>query len=413
MRSPAKPSLRAGAGRSRIALPASLFPVDGFTGERDPLYARVLLLSAGDQRLVLAVLDQTSIGAASLAGIARVLPAGPALICASHTFSAPHVVPGGPPALQRALEDAVASALHRARDRMRPARLGWATGTASVNVNRDVPTRDGWWLGANAAGPSDRELGVLRVEDLDGHPIAVVLNYAVQASVLNDAGGKLVSADLAGATAAAVERAHPGAVALFLVGAAGDQAPDLSAADLPGSPAADLPGSSAADLPGSPVVDLPGSSVVDVLGAHLGAAAVEICRTIVCDDDAPILRFVRDEVEVGAQPLPRREDIRPQRVYDYHASGTKVVPLWAARVGGLGIAAVQAELTGVTGRWIKDNSPFAATLVVTMANGAAKYLADAGSYERITYAAMNSQYAAGAAEKAAARLVAALNALSS
>ena len=49
--------------------------------------------------------------------------------------------------------------------------------------------------------------------------------------------------------------------------------------------------------------------------------------------------------------------------------------------------------------------------VVTMVNGAAKYLADAGSYDRITYAAMNSPYAAGAAEQVAARIVETLRGL--
>ena len=373
--SSAPSSLRAGAGRARIVLPAGLFPVDGFRGERDPLHARVVILEKDGDRLILAVLDQTSIGAESLAGIRRIIP-GPALICASHTFSAPHVVPGGPPELRQALEDAVADAARQAQDGLRPARLGWATGTADVNVNRDVPTPDGWWLGANKDGPSDKTLGILSILDDGGRPIAVLMNYAVQASALDE---KLVSADLAGAAAAHVERAYAGAVALFLVGAAGDQAP--------------------------------AGTSVDALGERLGAAAVEACERAVCTDDRMVLRLVHDAIEVTAQPLPRREEIRPRRAYDYRASGVATVPLWVARIGEVAIAAVQAELTCVTGRWIKDNSPFPATAVVTMANGAAKYLADAGSYERVTYAAMNSQYAAGAAERVAARLVDALHGL--
>ncbi|GIM90719.1 hypothetical protein [Paractinoplanes toevensis] len=372
-------SLLAGAGRTRIALPAELFPVDGFVAERDPLHARVVLLERDGRRIALAVLDQTSIGADSLAGIisalTRAAEVGPTqvLVCASHTFSAPHVVPDGPPELQRALEDAVEDAARRAA-RMRPARIGFATGTADVNVNRDVPTPDGWWLGANETGPSDKELGILRIDDEHGNPIAVLMNYAVQASAVHDSGEKVVSADLAGAAAAHVEQAYPGAVALFLVGAAGDQAPTRT-------------------------------------GEHLGAAAVDAVECATGTVATPRIRLVHDKVEVGAQPLPRREDIRPQRAYDYRAAGVTAVPLWAVRIGGLAIAAVQAELTCVTGRWIKDNSPFPATFVVTMANGAAKYLADAGSYGRITYAAMNSKYAAGSAELVATRLVETLRGL--
>ena len=146
------PPLLAGAGRARIVLPADLFPVDGFLAERDPLYARVVLLWRGTERLTLAVLDQTSIAAASLAGIRRILP-GPALICASHTFSAPHVAGDSRPELQRALETAVAEAARQAVRELQPARIGWASGSADINVNRDVQTPDGWWLGANHAGP--------------------------------------------------------------------------------------------------------------------------------------------------------------------------------------------------------------------------------------------------------------------
>ncbi|MEU4244111.1 hypothetical protein [Actinoplanes sp. NPDC026619] len=371
--------LLAGAGRARIVLPAGLFPVDGFVAERDPLHARVVLLERDGQRIALAVLDQTSIGAESLAGItaalSRAADVDPAqvLVCASHTFSAPHVMPGGPPELQRALDDAVEQAAGQAR-RMRPARIGFTVGTADVNVNRDVPTPGGWWLGTNETGPSDKELGVLRVDDEQGRPIAVLMNYAVQASAVHDSGAKVVSADLAGAAAGHVERACPGAVALFLVGAAGDQAPTRT-------------------------------------GEHVGAAAVEAVERLGGADATPRIRLVHDAVEVGAQPLPRREEIRPQRAYDYRAAGTTTAPLWAARIGGLGIAAVQAELTCTTGRWIKNNSPFPVTFVVTMANGAAKYMADAGSYGRVTYAAMNSQYAAGSAELVAVRLVEALHGL--
>jgi neutral ceramidase len=201
------------------------------------------------------------------------------------------------------------------------------------------------------------------------------MNYAVQPALWPSAGpGRLVSADLAGVAADHVERAYD-TVALFLVGAAGDQAP----------------------RPGA--------------GEALGAAAVQICERIDGTDGDPVLRLVRDQVEVGAQPLPPRESLRPRVAYDYRADGTTIVPLWVARIGDLALAAVRPELTSVTGRWIKDRSPFPGTFVLTMVNGAAKYLPDARGYQRITYAAMNSPYAAGAAERVAARLVEVLRGL--
>jgi hypothetical protein len=109
MRSSTKPSLQAGAGRARIVLAPEVFPVDGFVAERDPLYARVVIVQRENVRIALAVLDQTSLSAGSLAGITRVLTeatgvaAGQLLVCASHTFSAPHPVDE---TVQKALEDA-------------------------------------------------------------------------------------------------------------------------------------------------------------------------------------------------------------------------------------------------------------------------------------------------------------------
>ena len=75
-----------------------------------------------------------------------------------------------------------------------------------------------------------------------------------------------------------------------------------------------------------------------------------------------------------------------------------------ARIGDLVLACLQAELNARTGLDLKAASPFPATCVVTMVNGAAKYTAIAGSYDRITYETMNSRYAKGAAETVAARL---------
>ena len=48
-----------------------------------------------------------------------------------------------------------------------------------------------------------------------------------------------------------------------------------------------------------------------------------------------------------------------------------------------------AELSAITGAAIRARSPFPHTLVVTMVNGAAKYMPDAAAYRDITCEAMN------------------------
>jgi hypothetical protein len=116
---------------------------------------------------------------------------------------------------------------------------------------------------------------------------------------------------------------------------------------------------------------------------------------------------VHDSVRVPAQlpPAGGLHALRPSTRYEFTADGFSQAPVVVARIGDTVLAGLQAELNAGTGLDLKAASPFPATCVVTMVNGAAKYMADAGSYDRITYEAMNSRYAKGAAETVTARLV--------
>ncbi|MER7185110.1 hypothetical protein ABT404_37565, partial [Streptomyces hyaluromycini] len=92
-------TLTAGAGKAVVELPFSLLPVDGFSSVHDPLHVRVLVLDDGEAPLVITVIDQTSIFDDQIARTRKILrqtcgvPPERCLIVASHTFSAPHVLP--------------------------------------------------------------------------------------------------------------------------------------------------------------------------------------------------------------------------------------------------------------------------------------------------------------------------------
>ena len=77
-------------------------------------------------------------------------------------------------------------------------------------------------------------------------------------------------------------------------------------------------------------------------------------------------------------------------------------------LGDLAILGMRPELSCRIGADIRRRSPFAETLVLTMVNGGAKCMADVEAYERSTYEAMNSRFAAGSAERLADRAVAML-----
>ncbi len=109
----------------------------------------------------------------------------------------------------------------RARDSQVPVRIAAGLGSSDVNVNRRERRPDGTMvLGRNPDRPADRQVAVLRVDRLDGSPLAVVFNYACHPDVLGPK-SSLISPDFVGPARAAFE-SLTGATSLFLQGAAGD-----------------------------------------------------------------------------------------------------------------------------------------------------------------------------------------------
>lgn len=94
------------------------------------------------------------------------------------------------------------------------AALGFAaTACAGLSKNRQL---DG--------GPVDEQLGVLRVDDADGNPIALLANFAAHPTTIEGDDFYAVSADYPGFFYSALEQLTGGkAVALFLNGAEGNQ----------------------------------------------------------------------------------------------------------------------------------------------------------------------------------------------
>ena len=420
--------LEAGAGKAEIIIPKALLPLDGFGRQYDPLAARVLLLGSGDKRIALLVVDLTSIGQEAVAEMKQIVARGAKVqpdavwVCAGHTFSAPHMFGAtSPPGMamsadeaargatyHAAVTEAVTRAVAEAAHAMRPAQIGFGAGVSDVNVNRNVPAADGWWLGADAAGASDKTVSLLRVDDLAHQPIAVLLNYAVQSSVMDHSVGqdgvKGITADLGGAAVRHVEeQLGNGAVSLFLTGAAGDQAPAFAARrniyDKDGR-------FREADIGDK------GYSLVELQGERLGADALRAAGATTAGDPAPPLSVTNAAIQLDAQERPRSlQQIRPSRTYTYHVQGKAAAPYSIMRIGDVVLVGVQVELAAATGADLRRRSPFAHTIVITMVNGAAKYLPDATGYRNRTYEAMNSSYGPGSAERLEERILRDLRAM--
>lgn len=448
--------LYVGRGKAEVRLTEECFPADGFTGVHDPLYVRVIVLEQGGERYGIMSAELTSMLPGTVAEYKQMLRkiAGVeqqnSWIAATHTFSAPHLrevpVHSGPDAVRpgasgrdirvnRALAEgteteedrrstrvnsAFAEAAERAateEDRrdirvnsafaeaaeraareaaasMRPALCGAGEGVCLVNANRNMETREGWWLGCDAELFSDHTVPVLKFESPDGAPLALLYAYDCQSSVMDMSrladGSRLVSGDLLGSASAYVEKEYgEGFVALGLCGAAGDQEPQLKAKR------------NEIDRNGSlRTVDLgeAGFALLDAQGSRLGAELLKAAARICCAEAS--VRAGRRDFLCGAKVMERnREKLHPTRSHAYVPDGTRLAEVQAFAFGGFAIVGTRAELAGKTASQLRSVSPFAHTAVATMVDGGAKYMVDAEAYDRITYGAMNSPFWKGSAEK--------------
>jgi hypothetical protein len=256
-------------------------------------------------------------------------------------------------------------------------------------------TAQGWWKGSNPGGLSDKTVAVIRVEDLEGKPIAFFINYPVQSSVLLDSvpldGKILVSGDLGGATARYVERQYGDTVtALWSTGAAGDQDPLFTGS--------------------RHIVDRNGSfrrsdihdaayALVELLGERLGEAAVKAGNNTGSYTSDVSLNVISKAILCPGQEIfGNIHEMKPRKTYEYKKTEPADIPFSIMILDNIALVGVQVELVCKTSMEIKEASPFKNTIIMTMVNGAAKYLPDAESYDKITYASMNSMWAKGSAE---------------
>jgi hypothetical protein len=125
----------------------------------------------------------------------------------------------------RGLSSKMVAVVGAALKNVAPAQIAWGTGKVTFAVNRranteaDVPRlRETGQL----KGPVDHDVPVLSVRDEQGRVRAVVCGYACHATVLSF---YQWSGDYPGFALLALEKAYPGAVALFWAGCGGDQNP--------------------------------------------------------------------------------------------------------------------------------------------------------------------------------------------
>ena len=207
-------TLTAGVARADITPPVGvrmqgmMRRIEPSVGVESPLLATVLVLADEQTKVVIFDCDLTGLDLPLVAEIRQAVadrvetPISHISVAVTHTHNAPctgrgkmggphHAGPrpGEIEELDAYIENLVgqlAGIADLADSRRRPARVATGRGKAAVAINREeIAVEDAVVVvGRNPDGPTDHTVDLVRVDDLDGKPIAVLTGYAAHPVVM-------------------------------------------------------------------------------------------------------------------------------------------------------------------------------------------------------------------------------------
>jgi len=239
--------VKAAAAKADITPPVGV-PLDGNVrdknsrGIHDSLFAKTLVLADGEETVAIVACDLVGLSsdlvqqARQLIEKSTGIKGENVLISATHTHSGPAVLgllgPKVDESYLEILAQKIAGAVYVAHNNLQKVSIGVGRGTVEgISFNRRIRMKDGSirmnWEGLpeaeieGPAGPIDPEVGVVRIDDQEGNPLAFLINFACHAAVLSG-DNLLISADYPGYTTGMIEKIYPGTAALFINGAEGN-----------------------------------------------------------------------------------------------------------------------------------------------------------------------------------------------
>jgi neutral ceramidase len=386
----------------------------GSEGILDHIYARAIVIDNGTTSAAMVsadvgmirdqVWDTVSKRIESELGI----PARNLIMNPAHTHSAS----GGS-------AEQIFNVIKEAKNKLRPARIGYGTGVSYINIQRNIIDRktNKWWEGANYDGPSDKTVAVIKFETVTGEPIAVYFNYACHAVVTGNT--DMVSGDFPGETERYIEDSFDDKiVALFSAGAQGDQNPiyfqqtfdlrdirikdyaargqDISNAMPPGGQ-----GLNRQDPTVKKLLDQQ-KMMIKSMGQFLGEEVKRVMREM--DPN----RMASNGKISAAQKMisfPGRDRMGQGRaaVEGQYKDGADVnLRLSLMMIDDIAIGGCDAEIYNMIAVRFKRESPIGRSIFVSMANGAGNsgYVPDDSSFGQQTFEVLSSRCKPGYAESA-------------
>jgi len=369
----------AGAGNCPPSAPGSKTTFfNSSQGSIDAIRAQALVVANGDEKVGIIKIDL--IGSSrtlhsDLSKMAETLGIKPGnlAVVGTHTHSGPGGMSDRPmwqlmgtdcysQSIYQTVLDGAFEALLKAENSLRAAKIGVSSTTVeNVTENRrDRPDI------------VDRELGVMKVEALDGEPIAALFNFAIHGTALNESNMKF-SADVMGGMERVVEKGLGKGIAIFTNGSEGDVKPFKSKQE-----------------------------GIDEIGEIVGSKVLELWARIETKTDSIVkAKFI--EAKMPQAPslnfnCPGFGDIGIPLcdIFPGFAAGTPLpvgwvpdeLPFQAIRIGDTVFATIPGEPITEIGWDIKKRAKakgFAHSFIISLANDHAAYFATEDEYNRGKY----------------------------
>jgi len=406
---------RAGAAKIDITPDENKLP-ENIDGILDRLYSRAIVVENGVTSAALVTVDTGMIFEQTWKNVSQRIekelgiPARNVLLTATHTHS-------GVMWLDPDLEDNIFRSVKMAKEKLRPARIGYGTGVSYLNVNRNIidPKTRRWWEGPNYDGPSDKTVAVVRFESTTGEPIAVYYNYAMHAVTVGQL--DMISADAPGAASRYIEDSFDNRiVALWSTGACGDQNPvyyqqtyDLREIRIKDYAKRGIdisnsmpPGGQGLNKQDPEVIRLMSQQKQMILsmGQFLGEEVMHVMRGMERMSDSG--QIFGGQKTVSFPGRDRTNQGRAGFEGTYKDGNPVELRLGLLLIDDIAFGTVNAEVFSLIAQRLKKESPFARTMMVTVTNGMANsgYIPNDAAFGYLTFEVLSSRCKPGYAENA-------------
>lgn len=382
--------LRAGAAKVLIT-PQTPVPMSGygsrkgpFKGVHDDIFARAVVISDGVNKA--AIISAEVIGfshsfwedCTTLISNKTGIRPEYILLSAVHNHSGPVLNvynEGESPdiaAYISELKSKLAEVTLAAVRNLTPATLGAGKGECRMNINRRASNGHGEIsLGRNPYGPCDHEVGVIRVNDFSGKPIAMLVSWPCHGVVLGPR-NYLITGDWPGATSAYLENAlGENVITPLIIGASGDINPIYG-----------------------PHIDFEVTNSYaygkDAIGEDLGKEVIRVADSIHPSGKGKISALQRVIF------LPAKEWDGKSQQPESIRNDSLNVRLSAVKIGNIVLTGVSGEVFNQISVKMRAQSPYTNTFMVTHCNGSSGYLVTDEAYTIGGYEARSTRAKSGA-----------------